>query len=73
MSLSASLIDATEAALVGARGLTLREVVTSMGHTYPQSDVEEALAYLVKTGAANVREASLGRVWALARAERAAA
>lgn len=70
MSLTANLIDATEAALVGSRGLTLREVVTAMGHTHPQNDTEEALAYLVKTGAAKVRETSLGRVWALVRTGR---
>lgn len=67
MRLSANLIDAAEAALVGSRGLTLREVVVAMGHAHPQSDTEDALAYLVKTGAAKVRETSLGRVWVLVR------
>ena len=70
MALTANLIDDTEAALVGSRGLTLREVVTAMGHTHAQTDTEEALAYLVKTGAARVRESSLGRVWVLARTGR---
>lgn len=67
MSLSANLIDATEAVLVSARDLTLREVVTAMNHAHPQTDVEEALCYLVKTRVAQMVRSDLGRVWSLVR------